>query len=91
MEYMSYGQSCIIFIVVLLVISNVLLDLLPLLYKRLCRGFVSSPIGFINSRIAPLLTAVTHMESTQFCYLLGRQSATRYLILHVVKDRRNDN
>lgn len=56
MEYMSYGESCIFFIVSVLVTSSVVLDLLPLLYKRLCRAFVSSPIDF-SSRIALFLTA----------------------------------
>jgi len=50
------GQDCIIFIVLLLVISHVILDLLPLLYKRLRHAFVSAPIDF-GSRIALLLTA----------------------------------
>lgn len=46
MEYMSCGQECIILVVFSLVISHVILDILPLLYKRLRRAFVSAPLFF---------------------------------------------
>jgi len=46
MEYMSYGQECVISMVLLLVVSSVILDLLPLLYKRLRRAFAAAPVDF---------------------------------------------
>lgn len=44
MEYLSYGHECIIFIMLPLIVLHLLLDLLPLLYRRLCRAFTPAPI-----------------------------------------------
>lgn len=46
MEYMSCGLESLILVVFSLVISHVILDLLPLLYQRLRRAFVSAPFYF---------------------------------------------
>lgn len=56
MEYMRCGQECIILTVFSLVISHVILDLLPLLYRRLRRAFVSAPIDF-GSRLTLICAA----------------------------------
>jgi len=64
MEYISYGKECIISILLLLVTSHVILDLLPLLYRRLSRAFVSVP-NDLNSRITLITLILTA------CFLLS--------------------
>jgi len=64
MEYISYGKECIISILLLLVMSHVILDLLPLIYRRLSRAFVSVPNDF-NSRVTLITLILTA------CFLLS--------------------
>ncbi|HBA86428.1 MAG TPA: hypothetical protein DCZ75_00155 [Geobacter sp.] len=45
MGYLSYGHEFVLSLILLLVISYVILDLIPLLYRRLCDAFASAPIN----------------------------------------------
>lgn len=44
MGYLSYGHECIIFIVSLLLLSHVLLDLVPMMYRHFRHASVATPI-----------------------------------------------
>lgn len=55
MGYISYGLESLLFVVLLLGLSYVLLDLLPVVWKRMRHAFVSAPIGFGGSFILVLI------------------------------------
>lgn len=44
MEHVSYGHEIIISMFLVLSISHVVLDLIPLLYRRLCHAYFNAPI-----------------------------------------------
>lgn len=44
MGYLSYGHECIIYLVLLLVICHLILDVLPVLYKRFCHLLATAPM-----------------------------------------------
>ncbi|MBU5637141.1 hypothetical protein KOM00_10390 [Geomonas sp. Red69] len=44
MEYLSYGHECIIYIVLLLVVCHLILDVLPVWFKRARHLLASVPI-----------------------------------------------
>lgn len=44
MRYLSYGHEFIITLVLLLVLSHIILDLLPLWYRHLREAFDAAPI-----------------------------------------------
>ena len=56
MGYLSYGHECIIYIVLLLIISHLLLDVLPVWYNRVCHLLTSAPMS-ITGGLLIILTA----------------------------------
>ncbi|QXE91913.1 hypothetical protein [Geomonas subterranea] len=44
MEYLSYGHECVIYIVLLLVICHLILDVLPVWFKRARLLLASVPV-----------------------------------------------
>lgn len=44
MNHLSYGHECIIFLVATMFAAHLFLDLVPALFQRLRRAFVTAPI-----------------------------------------------